>query len=333
MVVLTTTSIDQIPPLKSTKQVLQFTYAPTIDLSKPESTLSIVNACKSFGFFKVTNHGVDMDLIERLEDRARQFFSLAQYEKEKCGSTKVPFGYDNKRIGPNGDVGWLEYLLFAIKNGAVDHVSMPSFQASYNKFCSALNEYISAMRNLASQLLQQIAKGLLIESRDALSSLITNENSDQILRLNHYPPCPRLKSGLTGFGEHTDPQLISILRSNSVGGLQFALRDGRWISAPPDPNSFFVIVGDSLQVLTNGRFKSARHRVVAQDHRSRLSMIYFAGPPVSQSITPLPELMEDGEESMYREFTWGEYKRAAYKTRLADYRLGHFEKETGNLIN
>lgn len=117
-------------------------------------------------------------------------------------------------------------------------------------FSSALNEYVSAMRNLASQLLEQIAKGLLIESGHALSSLITNENSDQILRLNHYPPCPCLKSGLTGFGEHTDPQLISILRSNSVEGLQFALRDGRWISAPPDPNSFFVIVGDSLQVYT-----------------------------------------------------------------------------------
>lgn len=134
MAVLTTTSIDQIPLLKSTKQVLQFTYAPTIDLSKPESTLSIVNACKSLGFFKVTNHGINMELIERLEDGARQFFSLAQYEKERCGSTKAPFGYGNKCIGPNGDVGWLEYLLFAIKNGAVDHVSMPSFQASYNKF-------------------------------------------------------------------------------------------------------------------------------------------------------------------------------------------------------
>jgi gibberellin 2beta-dioxygenase len=104
------------------------------------------------------------------------------------------------------------------------------------------------MRNLASQILQQIAEGLGMQSEDAFSRLITNEQSDQILRLNHYPPCPRSKPGITGFGEHSDPQLISILRSNSVGGLQFALRDGRWIAAPPDPNSFFVIVGDTLQV-------------------------------------------------------------------------------------
>ncbi|KAJ4768825.1 Gibberellin 2-beta-dioxygenase [Rhynchospora pubera] len=332
MVVLTTPSLDQIPLLKSAKQIPHISYVPTIDLSKPEPALSIINACKSFGFFKVTHHGVDMELVERLEDGAREFFSLAQSKKEGWAAAKAPMGYGNKCIGLNGDMGWLEYLLFAIKNSAVDQVSMPGFEVSSRMFCSALNEYITAMRDLASQILQQIANGLQIQTEDVFSSLIENEESDQILRLNHYPPCPRLKSGVTGFGEHTDPQLISILRSNSVGGLQFALKDGRWVSAPPDPNSFFVIVGDSLQVLTNGRFKSVKHRVVAPEHSSRLSMIFFAGPPLSQRITPLPELMQEGEESMYREFTWGEYKKAAYKTRLADYRLGHFEKATYNQI-
>jgi gibberellin 2beta-dioxygenase len=72
--------------------------------------------------------------------------------------------------------------------------------------------------------------------------------------------------------------------------------------------------------------------VVAQEQRSRLSMIYFAGPPLSQRIAPLPQLMQEGEESLYREFTWGEYKHAAYKTKLADYRLGHFEKRTANPV-
>jgi gibberellin 2beta-dioxygenase len=54
-------------------------------------------------------------------------------------------------------------------------------------------------------------------------------------------------------------------------------------------------------------------------------MIYFGGPPMAQRIAPLPQLMEQGEKSSYKDFTWGEYKRAAYKLRLADYRLGPFE--------
>uniref|UniRef100_A0A5B6ZCR6 Putative gibberellin 2-oxidase 2 n=1 Tax=Davidia involucrata TaxID=16924 RepID=A0A5B6ZCR6_DAVIN len=156
-----------------------------------------------------------------------------------------------------------------------------------------------------------------------------DEQSDSVFRLNHYPPCPELQdmndSNLIGFGEHTDPQIISVLRSNSTSGLQISLRDGNWISVPPDQNSFFVIVGDSLQVMTNGKFRSVRHRVLANSLKSRVSMIYFGGPPLSELIAPLPSLME-GEDSLYKEFTWFEYKKSAYKSRLADNRLGLFEK-------
>jgi len=68
-----------------------------------------------------------------------------------------------------------------------------------------------------------------------------------------------------------------------------------------------------VQVLTNRRFKSVKHRVVTNSLRSRVSFIYFAGPPLEQRIVPLPELLAEGDESLYKEFTWGEYKKAAYK--------------------
>lgn len=77
--------------------------------------------------------------------------------------------------------------------------------------------------------------------------------------------------------------------------------------------------------MTNGRFNSVRHRVMANGSKSRLSMIYFGGPPLSEKIAPLPSLMK-GEDSLYKEFTWYEYKKSAYKSRLADNRLGLFEK-------
>ena len=81
--------------------------------------------------------------------------------------------------------------------------------------------------------------------------------------------------------------------------------------------------------MTNGRFKSVKHRVLAESSKSRVSMIYFGGPPLSEKIAPLPALMSKDEESLYKEFTWLEYKNAAYKSRLADNRLSLFEKSAG----
>ncbi|GER33636.1 gibberellin 2-oxidase 2 [Striga asiatica] len=185
------------------------------------------------------------------------------------------------------------------------------------------------MKKMACEVLEMLADGLQIQPRNTFSKLLMDEESDSIFRLNHYPPRPDYPNSkdinLIGFGEHTDPQIISVLRSNNTSGLQISLKDGSWISVPPDESSFFINVGDSLQVMTNGRFKSVRHRVLTNTSKSRLSMIYFGGPPLSEKIAPLPSLME-GRDSLYKEFTWFEYKKSAYKSRLSDNRLGLFEK-------
>lgn len=90
-------------------------------------------------------------------------------------------------------------------------------------------------------------------------------------------------------------------------------------------NFLMFILFYLLQVMTNGRFKSVRHRVLANSIKSRISMIYFGGPPLNEKIAPLPSLVE-GKESLYKEFTWFEYKRSAYKSRLGDNRLSQFER-------
>jgi gibberellin 2-oxidase len=331
MVVLSKPAMKQLSPVKTIKPTATFSSGiPLIDLSKPDSKNHLVKACEEFGFFKVINHGVPTDFITSLESEAVKFFSLPLSEKEKAGPPE-PFGYGNKCIGPNGDVGWVEYLLLRT-NPAFDEQRFASIFGRNLEFprC-AVDDYVSAVKSMACEVLELLADGLKIQQRNAFSKLLMDEQSDSVFRVNHYPPCPELQDdstkgrNLIGFGEHTDPQIISVLRSNNTSGLQISLRDGSWISVPPDQNSFFINVGDSLQVMTNGRFKSVRHRVVANSLKSRVSMIYFGGPPLSEKIAPLPSLME-GEDSLYKEFTWFEYKKSAYKSRLADNRLGLFEK-------
>jgi gibberellin 2beta-dioxygenase len=112
MVVLANPVIDQISLIKSPDPGDYLPSIPTIDLSSSSSQDAIVQACKEFGFFKVTNHGVSMDLVEKLEAEAVKYFAMSQLEKDKSGPA-TPFGYGSKKIGINGDVGWLEYLLIA----------------------------------------------------------------------------------------------------------------------------------------------------------------------------------------------------------------------------
>lgn len=303
---------------------------PSIDLSSPSSKYHVVRACEELGFFKVTNHGVSRELTARLEAEAVNFFNLPRDDKETAGPAE-PFGYGNRKIGPNGDVGWLEYLLLDVTSNATSR-SPPSFlhHPSATSLRCALEEYTSAVKKLACEILELIAQELRIEPRDALSKLLRDEESDLMLRLNHYPYPPRTDGAnrsLTGFGEHTDPQIISVLRSNDTSGLEISARDASWIPVPPDQDSFFINVGDTLQVLTNGRFRSVKHRVMASGLKeARISMIFFGGPPSRERLAPLEQLIEEGEQSMYREFTWFEYKKSVYKSRLADNRLGRFEK-------
>lgn len=109
---------------------------PAIDISKPdaeEAAALLVKACEEFGFFKVVNHGVPAEVARRAEDEAVGFFGRPQAEKDRAGPAD-PFGYGTKRIGPNGDVGWIEYLLFTTNARVHSQKSLPVFQQNPESF-------------------------------------------------------------------------------------------------------------------------------------------------------------------------------------------------------
>lgn len=142
--------------------------------------------------------------------------------------------------------------------------------------CSeVVNEYASSMRELASEILEMLGEGLGLEDVHGLSKFIRDTENDSLLRFNHYTVIqqadepynnhnhnhnhnnnnPSSKSttrnSKIGFGDHSDPQIITVLHSNDVPGLQIlaSSADGPvWVPVPPDPTAFYLIVGDALRV-------------------------------------------------------------------------------------
>ncbi|KAL2321537.1 hypothetical protein Fmac_025916 [Flemingia macrophylla] len=318
-----------VKPCKPSTLVTEF---PEVDLSDPQAKTLIVKACQHFGSFKLVNHGVPQELVTNLQNEALKFFMQPQFQKQKA-CPPDPYGYGSKRIGSNNDVGWLEYFLLNTNLDVISPKSLLLLEQNSENFRSAVNNYTVRVKNLCCEVLKQMAEGLGIEAKNVFSKLISSERSDCCLRVNHYPICSKVEEvktlnegNLIGFGEHTDPQIISIIRANNTAGLEICLQDGTWVSISLDHASYFVIVGDLLQVMTNGRFKSVKHRVLANLCSSRLSIIYFGGPSLDENIAPLPSLVSKEEESLYKKLTWQEYKNAAYKSRLSENRFRLFEK-------
>ncbi|MBD6617764.1 isopenicillin N synthase family oxygenase [Komarekiella sp. 'clone 1'] len=320
----------------------EFSQVPIIDISRLVSQTSnysyvvadqIRQACQDYGFFYIVGHGVDEQLQEQLEHLSQQFFAQDIETKLKI---RMPLGGRAWRgyfpVGnelTSGRPDLKEGIYFGAEleeNHPLVKASIPMhgrnlFPSNIPQFRETVLEYMESMTKLGHTLMAGIALSLGLED----SYFADRYTKDPLIlfRIFNYPSNPSLSESEWGVGKHTDYGVLTILKQDNVGGLQVKSKSG-WIDAPPIPNSFVCNIGDMLDRMTQGLYRSTPHRVQNLSTSNRLSFPFFFDPNFNVEVKPIE--MNDIVVNDDKSDRWDKASVHEFRGTYGDYLLGKVSK-------
>ncbi|OMO96196.1 Oxoglutarate/iron-dependent dioxygenase [Corchorus olitorius] len=125
---------------------------------------------------------------------------------------------------------------------------------------------------------------------------------------HYYPACPEPNRTI-GHGKHCDPDFLTILLQDHIGGLQ-VLHEDQWIDVHPQEGALIVNIGDLFQLISNDKFKSVEHRVLAKSEGPRISLACFFTThfqPSNKLYGPIKELLSADSPPLYKETLTKDY--------------------------
>jgi len=293
-------------------------------------------ACRAHGFFYVTGHGVDPALVKRLEDLSHRFFDLPEETKMqwrmalggRAWRGYFPLGGELTSGRPD----WKEGLYLGTELPATHPlvqaktpVHGPNLFPDVPGFRETILDYMAAVTQLGHWLMEGIALSLGLEA----GYFAKRYTADPLIlfRLFNYPsqPVPEGLDVQWGVGEHTDYGLLTILHQDHIGGLAVHTPGG-WIDAPPIAGSFVCNIGDMLDRMTGGLYKSTPHRVKRNTSgHDRLSFPLFFDPNFEARVQRIEGLAgaEARDDSAER---WDRANVHAFSGRYGDYLLAKVSK-------
>ncbi|KAK6124511.1 hypothetical protein DH2020_041744 [Rehmannia glutinosa] len=303
------------------------TNFPVINLEKLNgeeraATMEMIkDACENWGFFELVNHGIAPEFMDTVERMTKEHYKkcMEQRFKEMVASK----GLEAVQSEIN-DLDWES--TFFLRHLPVSNISeIPDLEDEYRK---VMKEFAAQLEKLAEQLLDLLCENLGLEKGYLKKAFYGSKGPTFGTKVSNYPPCPK-PDLIKGLRAHTDAGgIILLFQDDKVSGLQL-LKDGEWVDVPPMRHSI---------VITNGKYKSVMHRVIAQtDGTGRMSLASFYNPGSDAVIYPAPALVEKAEsKDLYPKFVFEDYMKlyAGVKFQAKEPRFEAFkniESATANL--
>ena len=313
------------------------TALPVLDLSLLEGTVAqrqgffeeLRNAARDVGFFYLTGHGIDSELLSQVQQHSRQFFALPDADKAAVGMINSPHfrGYNRAAseitrgkpdLREQFDLGAEREVLPTDPNSPFwARLQGPNqWPEALPELKPLLLEWQQAMTAMSLRLLRAFAQALSLPEHafDQLYGDTPNEH----IKLIRYPGQAADASN-QGVGAHKDSGFLSFLLQDQQAGLQVEVEEGRWIDALPRANTLVVNIGELLELATNGYLRATVHRVVSPAQGSeRLSIAFFLGARLDAVVPlyPLPAALlreargpaSDPDNPLFRDVGWNYLK-------------------------
>ncbi|XP_059439773.1 oxoglutarate-dependent flavonoid 7-O-demethylase 1-like [Corylus avellana] len=309
---------DQDPPNIS-DSTASLPQVPVIDMQKlfsPEFMDSelekLHHGSKEWGFFQLINHGVSTSLLEKVKLDIQEFFKLPIEEKKKYWQQPGELeGFGQAFVvSDEQKLDWGD--MFSLVT-LPTHLRKPHLLPKLPlPFRDDLEAYAAELENLAMKILELMAKALRMEYND-MKNLF--EDGWQSIRMNYYPPCPQPELAI-GLNAHSDAVGLTILlQLNEMEGLQIR-KDGMWMPIKPLPNAFIVNIGDILEIVTNGIYRSIEHRATVNSVKERLSMATFYSPRLEGDLGPAPSLITPETPALFQRIGVVDYFKRLFTRKL-----------------
>ena len=299
---------------------------------------AIGEACRDLGFFYAIGHGITPETLASLDAASRRFFALPEAHKMEIAMARggrawrgyFPVGGELTSGKPDLKQGlYFGEELDEKDERVVEGLALHGrnlFPADVPELKGAVLAFMDEATQASHAIMEGVALSLGLDAQYFRRTYTSRPTL--LFRVFEYPASPADASNgepnndeQWGVGEHTDYGLLTLLAQDDNGGLQVKTSNG-WIEAPPIPGTIVCNIGDMLDRLTGGLYRSTPHRVRNVSGRSRLSFPFFFDPAFDAEIVPLPwtGARDDSRER------WDHANVHDFKGPYGDYLLGKVSK-------